>query len=332
MSRLASRTLIIFVLLIAASSSSYAQRAAGQPITGQINGQVRYAQGGTPAFNVLVSCESVGGGLVGQEQTDRNGKFRFSGLKPNQYNVIIHMVGYQDEQQTVDLQTSSTAYLQFQLRTGGARSARLNASPLVIDSKVPAAAREEFERGRAALIDENRMEKGITHLEKAISLYPDFPEAEIMLGTAYMDTRQWDKAESALRRAIEINPNLAVAYFALGELYRQQKKYAEAERVLRDGLKLEDKSWRGHLTLGRVYLDMGTIAKAGPHVGTALRLKPDLAEGHLLAGNILLRAHQPENALVEFEEYLRLSPKGAFSTQTRELVQKIKKGLAEKKR
>ena len=104
MSRSRFEVLIAFALLLFASSTALAQRSArssAQPIPAQINGQVRYAQGGAPAFNILVTCEVYGGGLVGQEQTDRNGKFRFTGLKPAQYNVIIHVPGFQDEQQSV---------------------------------------------------------------------------------------------------------------------------------------------------------------------------------------------------------------------------------------
>ena len=332
MSRLAFRSPVVFIILIFYASPSFAQYAGGQPVTGQINGQVRYAQGGGPAFNILVRLDRFDGGAVEQQYTDRNGRFRFSGLRPLTYIVSIHTAGFEDEQQQIELVTKNNDYLIFTLKPDGSAHAPSSDPAVILDAKVPPAAREEFERARTALLDEGRTEKGIPHLEKAISLYPAFLEAEMMLGTAYMDARQWEKAERALRRAMEINPKLAAAYFALGELYRQQKKYGEAEKVLLDGLKLEDKSWQGHLTLGRVYMETGTIAKAGPQVGRALQLKPDLAEGHLLAGNILLRARQLENALTEFEEYLRLSPKGELSGQTRELVQKIKKALAEKKK
>ena len=82
--------------------------------------------------------------------------------------------------------------------------------------------------------------------------------------------------------------------------------------------------------MGRVYYELGDLAKAGPEVGTALRIDPSLAQGHLLAGNILLRAHQPENAVVEFQEYLRLDPKGPFSAQAKEAVHKIKEALAKR--
>jgi tetratricopeptide (TPR) repeat protein len=94
------------------------------------------------------------------------------------------------------------------------------------------------------------------------------------------------------------------------------------------GIKLEPKSVPGHFLLGRLYYELGNLVKAGVHVGTALQLNPSFARGHLLAANIFLHAHQPENAVVEFEEYLRLEPKGEFSEQAKETVRKLRRALA----
>ncbi|MFN2492770.1 MAG: tetratricopeptide repeat protein [Pyrinomonadaceae bacterium] len=83
------------------------------------------------------------------------------------------------------------------------------------------------------------------------------------------------------------------------------------------------------LLIGRLYWDLGNITKAAPAVGRTLQLKPDFAEAHLLAGNILLRVNQRERALAEYQEYLNLSPKGEFASETRELVSKLSKAIAE---
>ena len=83
--------------------------------------------------------------------------------------------------------------------------------------------------------------------------------------------------------------------------------------------------------LGQVYFAKGDIAKAGPEVGQALQLKPDYAEAYLLAGNLFLKARNAASALQMFDEYLRLEPKGNYAAQTREMVEKIRKAMAEKK-
>lgn len=74
------------------------------------------------------------------------------------------------------------------------------------------------------------------------------------------------------------------------------------------------------------------LEKSYLHAKRALQLKPDLAAAHLLKGNLLFKARRAQDALPEFEEYVRLDPNGEFANQTRALVQKIKTALAEQKR
>jgi tetratricopeptide (TPR) repeat protein len=196
---------------------------------------------------------------------------------------------------------------------------------------VPPEARREYERGRAAL-SEKKSDKGIEHLEKAVKLYPEFFDAQFLIATTLMDAEQWDKAEKALRRSLEMNRAATAALVSLGEVERRLKKYAEAEKFLQEALRLDDQAWLGHYTLGRVYWEKNDIQRAGRHIGRTLELQPDFPEAHLLGGNIFMRAGLPANALVEYEEYLRLAPRGEFAVQTLELTQKLKKQLAETKK
>ena len=196
---------------------------------------------------------------------------------------------------------------------------------------IPPEAQKEFDLGKAALLEEKRIDEGRKHLEKAVSLSPHFLEAQLLLGTAWMEAHDWRKAEAALRRALEINGNAAPAYFALGEVHRQQSRHQDAEKALLEGLKLDADSYQGHFTLGRVYLALNDIGKAGVEAGRALQLKPDFAEAYVLAGNILLKAKKGAEALPMFEEYLRLAPKSPLANETREIVEKLKQALTGKK-
>ena len=326
-----SRRLFHFVAIIPflfLCSNTQAQRTphpASIPL--QINGQVRYAQGGRPAELVLVRLESFGGGIAGEFTTDRNGRFTFTGLASDLYIVSVRVAGFKEVQQQVDLRTQLTDYLQLQL-VSDTRVSDATRKTGVVDANVPSKARAEFERGRDALMQAKNPDEGIMHLENAVKIYPKYLAALLLLATAYMDRQHWDKAETTLRQVLALEPKTTAAHLALGELYLGRKKYSESENELLAGIKLDPNSVRGHLALGRLYYEMGDITKAGPQVGTALRLDLKLAQGHLLAGNILLRARQPDNALVEFEEYLRLEPNGEFSEQAREAVQRLKQALA----
>jgi tetratricopeptide (TPR) repeat protein len=320
-------------VILASSAPDVRAQRDGVMGSAEVHGQVRYAVGGAPAERVMVRVERYDGGLVGQTLTDSSGAFRFSGLEKAQYTVTVRAAGYRDAQQQINLKTSTSEYVFLQLTPDRSETDKGAAAlpPGIVDANAPPEAQKEFALGRRALLDEKKVDDGRKHLEKAISIYPNFLEAQLLLGTAFMETRDWRKAEVALRRAVEISPKTAQPYIALGEVCRQQARYQDAEKVLLEGLKLDERAWQAHFTLGRVYLALNDLAKAGAAAGHALHLKPDLAEGYLLAGNILLRARKPADALPMFEEYLRLAPKGESVTETREVVTKIKRALSEKK-
>lgn len=294
----------------------------------EISGQVHTDNG--PARNVAVRLERFGGGIVDQMSTDNGGRFRFAGMVRGYYNVVVEAPGFRVASQTADLQVLFKMFLMFELSRVTAPQPADGLSN-VIDARIPEPARVEYAKALSA-IGAKKAGDAIRHLKKAVGIYPEFFEAQLTLGTSYMDVRAWEKAEEALTRALALKPDSAPPLFSLGEVYWRQKRYAAAEKALLEGLKLDDSSWLGNFTLGRLYWEMGDVAKAGPVIGQTLKLKPDFAAAHLLAGNILLKINQPERALLAYQDYLRLEPKGEFAAQTRALVQKLSKIIAENKK
>jgi Tfp pilus assembly protein PilF len=308
--------------------------------TVEIHGQVRFVEGGAPAANVVVRLESYdGGGSISEAFTDRLGKFRFTNLPPAQYSIRVRQPGYRDAQQNIDMTTTASGLVMLHL----ARDLSTSTSRTgIIDAKVPPAAQKEFDKGLAALGEggKERTSFAAKCFEKAIAIYPQFVEAHLKLGTAYMDLGEWDKAEQALRATLEAEPRAFNALFALGEVYLRQNKLEESEKVLVQGLAIEDHSDLAHFNLARVYWERARgvkdLAQAKPaleksyeEVKRALTLNPNLAGAHLLKGNLLLRVGRPSDALVEFDEYLRLEPNGPFAGETRTLVEKIRKATSQ---
>jgi Flp pilus assembly protein TadD len=302
----------------------------GNSQTFEVSGEVRLSDSGVSAQGVPVRIERFSGGLIDQIMTDHRGRFRFPNLQRGYYKVIVNAPGYRPAQQDADMQVLFRVFLVFELASDSAKGpGDLPLLTEVIDARVPPEAREDFNSGRAALSKQNYKE-AIALLEKATLGYSNFFEAQLLLGTAFMDLREWDQAEKPLLRAVEIKPENAIAKLALGEVYWRQKRHTDAEQTLQEGLKLDKKSWHGHFTLGRLYWDMGEVTKAGAPIGMTLQLKPELAEAHLLAGNILLRVNQRERALIEYREYLRLAPKGEFVSQVQDLIRKVENTLRSK--
>ena len=68
------RPLLILLVLVSTPIVAYAQIRPHQPI--EIRGQLRFADGGAPAADVVVRLDQLSGGNVNEVRTDRLGKFR----------------------------------------------------------------------------------------------------------------------------------------------------------------------------------------------------------------------------------------------------------------
>jgi Tfp pilus assembly protein PilF len=328
------KTTALILLLIAASGSVPAQNDMDPSLPGssyEITGQISSPDGRKNIEFVSVRLERAGGSLVDQRTTDSMGRFRFSRLNPGQYVVSAKSPGFSVAPQAVDLSRFiPRAFLLLQLTPDTSLFANKVARAGVIDASVPEKARKEMDKAHEALAAK-KTEDGILHLQKAINIFPDYFEAKMLLGSTYLDAGQLSKAEDAFLAASKVEPKSTLPLISLGELLRRQKNYPRAQQVLQEALKLDEAAWVGHYTLARVYWENNDIVNAGRQVGRTIQLNPQFAEAHLLGGNVFMRIGMPKNALVEYEEYLRLAPNGAMAANTKELVQKLRNSLPNKK-
>jgi Tfp pilus assembly protein PilF len=325
------RSLLLFVLSTFLAANTLAQRDFDPLAPGslyEVSGQVRSADNKT-VENAMVKLETHSGALVDQITTDSMGRFRFARLRSGTYQLSVTAGHAVAQSQVVDINRSNPRpHLLFELVPESSNLAPPTRVG-VIDVRVPVEAKAAFDKGQAAVV-EKKSDVAISHFKKAIEIYPEYYDAHMSLGRMYMESNQWDKAEASFRQAMTVNPKGVRAMVSLGEVYRREKKYEQGEKVLVDALKIDNNSWESNFTLGRIYWERKDIVMAGKYVARTIELNPDVAEAHLLAGNIFIRAGLPANALVEYEEYLRLAPNGEFATQTQSLVEKLKKSLPPK--
>src|SRR2546426_177086 len=187
--RMSSRSLA-FVFLLLGTTSVHAQRDRDTYNPGnqsfEVSGQVNLADSSAPAHDVPVRLERFTGGLVDQINSDNRGRFRFTNLQRGYYKVVISAPGFGSVQQDVDLTLLFKAYLVFTLVNNQPRYVpNLTGPARIIDARVPAEARDEFDRGRAALAKKDQQE-AISHLQKAVTLHPSFFDADLLLATAYV--------------------------------------------------------------------------------------------------------------------------------------------------
>lgn len=324
---------MLAVLPFLLSTPVWAQRAPSSgrsPGAAEINVQVRYPNGTAAPRGIHVRLESEEGGAADDCVTETGGKCRFLPNSSGMYIVRLNQIGYKEVSVHVNLVDSLRGYVTLDLKPDHPEAPPDTPDGVSGDSvsalelSIPENAREEFEKGQSAM-KENKLDAGISHLRKAVKFYDAYPMAYTLLGTAYLEQKNWKDAETALQKSVSLDSNSADAYLALGAVFNQTKDYPQAETALLRGLGLKPDAFAGHYELAKTYWELGRWREAAPHVRKAVSGMPDVASPHVLLGNILLRENNPQGALSEYQEYIRLDPNGVMVPGVRKMIERIQK-------
>lgn len=327
MFRLASLLLLLFCAI-----SAIAQRGnVTPPVPTVIHGRVVIAGRSAPT-GVRVRLE-LGGALVADVTTDNSGKFEIRDVSHGLFECIASQPGYRTAQQVVDLRTSSSSYVIFELKPLSG-SATPNVPPegpggvmSVKSANVPPAAIKEYEVGAQTLSAGKDLGGAIKSFKKAVEIAPNFAEAYTLMGMAYLGQKKFEDAEKTFVKATEIDPASAPAFMGLGEAQNSLGKFGNAQQTLSMAVTLAPDSAEAHYELAKSLWGLNRWSEAEPEGAKAIALNPGHADSHVLMGNILLRKRDAAGALREFRESLRLAPKGPMAEPTRQLVSKLESAL-----
>jgi protein O-mannosyl-transferase len=115
---------------------------------------------------------------------------------------------------------------------------------------------------------------GISYLQKALSIDPDFGNAQSDLGNAYFCLGQYDSAEYHERRAIEINPTNNIAANNLAGVYYFAKKYRESIDLSKKAIEAKPEYVNAYSNLGRCYLAIGRVDSAIHYLYMGINVDP----------------------------------------------------------
>jgi tetratricopeptide (TPR) repeat protein len=176
-----------------------------------------------------------------------------------------------------------------------------------LQHKVPADARKEFDKGRAASIKGDRA-SALDHFQKAVVLDPGFADAFNNIGMTYAAFDQLQPAADQFQKAIDLVPDHPGAVANLSIVLCKLQHYREAGEMARRALKVNP----GLLKL-RYVLGISLINEGGNNVEALDNLKRATVEvpgAHLLVAKILAEDGRREDAAQHLEDYLRSSPAG----------------------
>lgn len=295
---------------------------------GSIQGRIALPSGGVLNEATRISLQNSRG-VKATVFTDNQGQFSFRSLTPGTYEVVVEADPSRFEVTTVTVEVfpNSPSLLRIILKEkkGNASTSSPNSvSTTELDPAIPAKARKEFARASDAG-NEGKTEEAITHLRKAIELYPAYLMARNDLGTQLLAQGKLAEAAEELQQAIKIDPKAFNPKLNLGIVLVQQHNFSEAAAVLREALTLNSAAPSAHLYDGLAQEGLNDLDAAEKELKAAHDLGGTpyaLALYHL--GHVYLNKGDREKAVDSFEHYLSEAPKAKNGAEVRALLATIR--------
>lgn len=281
-----------------------------------------------PLAQVQVTLVSVRG-PVGNQITDRDGRFAFYGLREGAYSLEFPLADGRPGSVGVDIIDGPIQDLTINVDELGPRSAAKSADPMlrVWALHIPLKAEKNYRDALAAL-SKNDAHRAVPQLRRAVDIYPQFASAHAALGTAFLLQHEDALAAEAFERALAIDENLPDACFGLGSLYSQQKRYAEAETLLLRVQMLRPDDWRVYYALGENYYRAGQSDKAEQSLRRAHEIHGETPRLHVLLINALVTQEKYAESLDEMDEFLRLFPDDRLAPNVRQKRDALRANLS----
>jgi tetratricopeptide (TPR) repeat protein len=302
---------------------------------GKIVGLVRVLKADFTPVQVLVTLEARGA-PIDSVYTDDQGRYGFSNLVANEYEITVNDDAYKPVAIRVNVNPafSPTNFVQLTLEPRETQKKEEPANrvpgsnPYLIDPAeyyrhFPKKTLKEFGKG----VDADRQgktEEAVEHYQKAISYSPDFYPAHNNLGTAYLSGGNFEHAQREFEAAVKINQNDAQAYFNLGNVLLLTQRYDQAEHEIELGLQRRPDSAFGNFLQGSLCSHTGRPEQAEKSLLDALKLDPTMSQAHLQLVNLYLQQKRNADAIKELEVYLKSFPDTPFSPKARELLKRLR--------
>jgi tetratricopeptide (TPR) repeat protein len=303
-----------------------------------IRGKVR-SSNNIPVNNAIVELRESGGPILSQTATRGDGDFTFTNLVQGEYEVEVHIAGYESQTQIVRFNHGPRSSFQEVLNIEiiirpKADDAAAGPPATTFVQDVPKEARDFYEKGMARLRD-GKSEEGISLLREAIAAFKDYFHAHLALGTELYRTGKYGEAIQSLEEARRINDREEVVYYLFGLVMIKQRKFVVAEYAFRQALSLNANHAGAHFHRGVTLIEIGfrgeksqretDLAEAEKELDRAFELSEKrLSEVYLQRARIYESRGEREAAARELESFLKAEPNAKNAAVVREAITKLR--------
>ena len=281
-----------------------------------------------PYLVVRLLMESSTGMVMATGYTNDVGEVSFNGVPIGNYHVEVSGDGISDaSSQVFEVDNRKMTQAQFvvvhQVQDSGPRpvSAR---SPMVsaTDLKVPEKARKEVDKANEEMALHD-WKKSKEHLDKALAIYPDYATAYNNLGVLYAKTDDLINEEQALKKAISLDDHFAPALLNYGKLCFKLKNFTDAETLLQREVAVDPGNPESMLLLADSEYMNRHFDAAIATANQAHLAHEHASFVHYIAARAYQQENQPQQALAEFQMFLKEEPKGPRADHVRGDIARI---------
>ena len=194
----------------------------------------------------------------------------------------------------------------------------------MLDLKAPGNARKEFTKGYQLLMQKD-YPSAITHLQAAISIYPNFVAAHNALGSAYLAQSQNDLAQEQFAKAVALDDHLPTSFLNLGCAQLALKDYPSAEKSVQKASTLAPLDLQLATALAYVQFMNHDYPAV---VATARKVHSGKHQGAAMVHYFAAAAWDGQNRLpeaqIELQTLLKEDPQSPAAEQARNILLQIK--------
>jgi len=168
---------------------------------------------------------------------------------------------------------------------------------------------------RRPTVNDVDVDRAIESLRASIEADPAFARAHARLGSAYHQKSvqsgeaAWlEQAENSCKIALELDPSLVGAHMTLAEVYKATGQHDFALESYARAASVNPRHTEASRGMGDLLLSQNRIDEAEAAYRKMIAAEPDCFEGHAALGYFHHVGGVPDEAIVEYEQALRLAP------------------------
>ena len=310
---------LIFVLLISIQSSLAFQMGHGN---GNLSIRITDMNDRPIGMQALVQLVASGSASVSKEAYCTNeGLVSFTSVAGGTYHLLVSGDGLERTDSgsfEVDERKGSQSIFVRVKKIEDTKSSGGGPAVNLRDINVPEAASKEFDQASEAMGQQD-WSKAVTHLNRAVAIYPKYVEAYSNLGAAYQHLGDAAQERQALQKAIDLDGHFAPALMNLGMLSIVEKKYPEAEDLLGRGSVADQTNPQILMLLAQAQLltghfDQAIASKVKLH---AIPHHEKYAKVHYIAARAFEHENRASDAAAELQTLLTEQPDGPLADAVR---------------